>query len=256
MSQLTAWLFSLYIVTATILLSHQVYSAPLSSTRINSKNEERVRPSNDLQEEIQQIILNGITNNTKSVQTIKRLFKQGTNKICTPITYQITCTDQPECENGTTSMVCETGYISTFIWTKFNNEDLPGQILFIFTSTKSTVPGFDWGGACVIDYQYNSVYNNYTMLTDNVPVLDIRVSALPCMDNSSSEVYESLHYITTLVSYSKIAQHYYYTTSFLVNLKKCNNKKPYGSIVGKSAVENRAFYHTFKKHTTVTCDTD
>lgn len=133
--------------------------------------------------ELRQALIAGIFNNTRNIYVIKKTFKSGTNKICIPISYNISWFDQEECNYYLTST-----FESTYIWTSFDMGSSAGQLMYFFATNNYPVFGFDWSGACDIDHEISAT---------SVPVLQISSVTLPCKNYT---LIAALEYITTLVS--------------------------------------------------------
>ena len=137
---------------------------------------------------LQRILIEAIFNVTDTVYTIKDAFlpQPGIHKICIPVTYNITCTNQSELDQDC-FLNCTTGYDVSMIWTEFDSTDTAGQLLFKFASSGFSVLGFDWAGACDL-----SEFSTATL------ELTVPSKALPC--NNTDHLLQALEYMTTLVS--------------------------------------------------------
>lgn len=202
----TALLWSLY--GAAILLGYEANCAPvhdnyLKQTEVNLHSSYFAENGSDVQDELRRTLLEGMFSNDSNNRTIQKSFASDTSKICIPITFHITCTAQEQCGPGETDHGCSSGISSTIVWTEFNTTRLSGKVIFYFASMDSTmpvIPGFDWSGACGTKYMYNASNDNYTLSTENAPVLIVMVNSLPCTIADGSDLFDALQYLTTLVS--------------------------------------------------------
>ena len=167
-----------------MLLSVEVHLAPVMEVEACNTP---VR--DDIQDEVDEILKEGLLNNTNNIDKIKTAFevKSGQVKICVPLNYTIFCTEE-ECGDFN----CSSGYSysSRSIWTNFDTSTLAGAFLFDFASLDWTVFGFEWAGACDLSIE-------------NTPVLNISVSSLAVLcgvDNWEEYISASLQQLTQQVS--------------------------------------------------------
>ncbi len=144
-----------------------------------------VDPPADDDPTLSQILEEGLLNNTQNLEKIIAAFevKPGAVKICVPLTYTLTHTDQEDCDNETTSFNCTNGCTTRFTWTNFDANYFSGYFLFTYASENLEVFGFEWAGACDI-----SVNNTLT--------LTITIPSLPC----TSDIIKTLSNLTKKVS--------------------------------------------------------
>lgn len=187
------------LVIALVLFSVQVNTAPLAGVLDSQELDD-----NSTGSELRQALIDGLykMNNTKNINAIKKTFRPGTNKICIPITYNISCTNQTWCEDDDNfSLNCtEEGLSFTYVWTDFDISKQSGQILYFFATDAFPVLGFDWDNACPIKYYEANDTSREFVNTTEVPVLDIFIPSLPCSIENAT-LFEALKYITTLVIY-------------------------------------------------------
>ena len=151
---------------------------------------------------LEKILMNATFNSTDNFHIIKKAFqpRPGTHKICIPITFNITYSDQPECydtDNYTSGF-----YTKSVLWTEFDTADFAGKVLLYFALSDLNVFGFDWAGACDLDI------DNYGMVNDSAQIINLVVPSLSCNDtNLESEIHLSLLYLTTLVRELIIIMH-------------------------------------------------
>ena len=147
----------------------------------------QVSENNTVQEELDQILEQGLLNNTENVAKIKQAFdvKPGTLKLCARLSYEINCTDQEECEG--LGFNCSTGNPHLFVWTSFDTTTLTGRFLFDYAMLGIDVFGFEWADAC------NTSYMN---LSISVPSLMLLCE----VENSQSYITSSLHTLTEKVT--------------------------------------------------------
>ena len=154
------------------------------------------------QSTVERILNNAMFNSTDNFYTIKRAFQSqpGTHKICIPVVFNFTCSNQSECgdidaENYNCS---SSGFYKSVLWTEIDTADTAGKLLLYFASSNLNVFGFDWAGAC--DVPTELVYepaNGYS-----VPTIKLVVPGSFLCGNYTiidSEVQRSLLYLTTLV---------------------------------------------------------
>ena len=210
-----------------ILLSYQANCGPvLNKEAEGSFYSSYVANNGSLQDELRSTLLTGIFGEASNNRTILKSYTSGTSKICIPITFSITCTDQMACTPNETDHGCSSGFNSTFVWTKFNSSRLSGKVLLYFASMDATMPimpGFEWSEACDLDYTYSTDTNNYTLSTESVPVLNVTVISLPCTSANGADLFDALQYLTTLVS-PKYSQEFYpyYKNYFSIYYEKKN----------------------------------
>ena len=166
-------------------------SAPIDSDSIlaSSSNNGQFQRN-----ELQKMLIEALFNSTDNFYLIKNAFQQepGVHKICIPVRYSVTCTDQqPEDSDKDLDHFfnCTNGYTWGTIWTEFDTKTIAGNLLIYFASNGFSVFGFDWGGACDTD-DVKSLLNTTTVLVLTVP-------SLSCSEKDLQLV---LLYITTLVS--------------------------------------------------------
>ena len=163
-----------------MLLSVEVHLAPVMEVEACDTP---VR--DDIQDEVDEILKEGLLNNTNNIDKIKTAFevKSGQVKICVPLKYTIFCAEE-ECGDFN----CSSGYSYTSIWTSFDASPrtLAGGFLFDFALLNWTVFGFEWAGACDLSIE-------------NTPVLNISVSSLAVLcsvDNWEEYISASLQQLT------------------------------------------------------------
>ena len=102
-----------------------------------------VDPLADDDPTLRKILEEGLLNNTQNLETIRAAFEvePGAVKICVPLTYNITCTDQEDCVNETTSFNCTNGCTTRFTWTNLDVKYLSGYILFAYASDNLVLNG-------------------------------------------------------------------------------------------------------------------
>lgn len=108
---------------ALALLSEGVYTAPL----VERVQREVQGESEDVSEQLYNLLKEGLLNNTNDVEILKDKFNQ--QLLCISLTYAITCTDEKECENATTIFNCSTGYTSALVWLSFDPTTMAGKFL-------------------------------------------------------------------------------------------------------------------------------
>ena len=165
-----------------MLLSVEVHLAPVMEVEACN-----IPVRDDIQDEVDEILKEGLLNNTNNIDKIKTAFevKSGQVKICVPLNYTIFCAKE-ECGD------CSSGYSYSSIWTNFDTSTLAGGFLFDFASLNWTVFGFEWAGAC-------------DLRIENTPVLNISVSSLAVLcgvDNWEEYISASLQHLTQQVSES------------------------------------------------------
>ncbi len=161
----------------------------------------------DILDEVNRVLLEGLLNDSNNLEMIKAAFKAqpGSVKICVPMTYNITCTNQSYCYDKVTEEFCTNSYTSSFIWTSFNTQSLSGYFLFFYASTNIDVVGFEWGGAC-------DVYSSFLADIKPDPTLNLTISSLPCMDRDTYK-YMNMTFFNLTKMVSLLIQWY----SYIVN---------------------------------------
>ncbi len=141
--------------------------------------------SSDDDDTLQTMLNEGLLNNTQNLEKIRAAFEvePGAVKICVPLTYNITCTDQEDCDNEATSFNCTNGYTTTFIWTKYNTNSISGSFLFFYASGNFDVLGFEWSGACDVLPNLPTGPNRRNQRRPG-PVLDIKIPSLLCSNRN------------------------------------------------------------------------
>ena len=176
----------LYIVSTVISIQTDAAPAGPRSTAYMSSN------SQFHQSALEWVLKDAIFNSTDNFYTIRKAFQpqQGTHKLCIPIAYNITCTNQEECDSKSSSFNCTSGYYFPVIWTEFDTTDAAGKLIY-FALVGLGVLGFDWAGTC--DVPEDPDGDSWT----SVPTLDLAIPQLPCDMESLNH---TLLYITTMVS--------------------------------------------------------
>ncbi len=134
--------------------------------------------NHDILDEVNRVLLEGLLKDSNNLEMIKAAFKAqpGSVKICVPLTYNITCTNQKDCLYD--NEFCTNSYTSSFIWTSFNTAFSSGSLLFFYAATNIDMVGFEWGGAC-------DVYTRFLSDIKPDPTLNLTISSLPCMDEDT-----------------------------------------------------------------------
>ena len=145
---------------------------------------------------LHKILNDAIFNSTDNFYIIKRAFQveQGVHKICIPVTYNVTCTNQSVVyydHDLNCIFNCTTGYNVTIIWTEFDTKNIAGKAILHYASDGFSVFGFDWTGACDV---VSSVVT--LKLTVMASILQDLCNDTDQMD---PDLLQALQYITTLV---------------------------------------------------------
>ena len=179
-------LITVLITTGTGLHTN---AAPVGRTTVGTSD------SNYYNQGALEKMLMDATFNSDNFYTIRKAFQPqpGTHKICIPVTFNVTCADQLECEVDDN---CTSGFCESVLWTEFNVTDTAGKVLFYFAVNNLNIFGFDWAGACDA---------NLDLDIEHTAIIDLNLTSLSCTNTSiQSEIRQLLLYLATLVRNSAL----------------------------------------------------
>lgn len=150
--------------------------------------------SNQLQEELYEVLKEGLLNNSENVQKIDMIFgEQPFFKICVQLSYFIINCTEKECncsDNGTMSTY-------NITWASVDTATFSGRVLFWFAYINWDVFGFEWGNIC------NTSSTTYFNITALLPMLD--------KQNEEKNITTSLKKLTLQVQIISIIPYCTYT---------------------------------------------
>ena len=135
---------------------------------------------------IQQELEDALVNNTLNLYNLQKRFPLNSKSFiaCVPVKYVLTC--DTDCANNSGLISCKSEHNESFLWTSFDTESLPGNVLFHWAISGVRVLGFEWAQSCVYTFE-------------NAIVLQLHVDSLPCIKDQMEAVTEALKLITTMV---------------------------------------------------------